>query len=189
MLGLVLFNVLMIVFVALVTWMQPAVLIGNTLIDLEWVCWSLNFFSETLLLASVFYSIKKLHYLYPSSENAMTGEIIKMTKIAVVFGVAFLVQTVYVTALYIHYRQQKIQIAYKMVETSVTLLPIVICELPIFTVFRMHQVNFDGTGSEDMQTTSRESGSDYWDESFLEESQNSQCRTPAERRQRLVETT
>jgi hypothetical protein len=63
---------------------------------LEWVCWSTDFAAIALLLVAVFYSIKKLQNLYPSSDNAMTGETIKMTKIAVVFGFALIIQTVYV---------------------------------------------------------------------------------------------
>ena len=91
----------------IVCWSQPPEHIGHDLMDMEWASLSTDFAAFLLLLVSVLYSVKKLKNLYPSSDNAMTGETIKMTKIAVVFGLAFLVQTAYVITLYIYFCQQK----------------------------------------------------------------------------------
>ncbi len=106
-LGLIVFNTLMVAFMVIVCWLQPQELIGHDLMDMEWASWSTGFAANLLLLISVLYSVKKLQNLYPSSDNAMTSETIKMTKIAVVFGFAFLVQTAYVITLYIYFSQQK----------------------------------------------------------------------------------
>lgn len=60
--------------------------------------------------------------------------------------------------------------------------------LPIFTVFRLHQVNFGGPDF-DEQVISSEDGSEFWVESVLGNSDISEGRTPAERKQKLIANT
>lgn len=70
--GLVVVNTMLVVYVIIVLLLPPTVLIDSALIDLEWASWACGLAANTLLLLSVFYSVKKLRRLYPSSENAMT---------------------------------------------------------------------------------------------------------------------
>ncbi len=53
----------------------------------------------------------------------------------------------------------------------------------------MHQVNFGGTDHDDNQPSRSDNDSDFWEESYLGASDYSSCITPAESRQKLIEST
>lgn len=79
---------------------------NNRLVYVDASCWIVGLLNTTILILSIFYTLGKLKQMYPNANNAMVKEeTTKITLIAAVFGLAFLVKSAFEWTLLVAYNR------------------------------------------------------------------------------------